>query len=205
MRWIALALAFSLCGTPLAFAQEVPIIGWITPSTTESFQQLAPGSPGPGLLREMLAGHGLIDGKTVRLDMRLAEGRLERLPALAEGLVRDGATVILAFGEAAGRAAQSATKTIPIVCVGDDLVNSGLAASLAKPGSNMTGVSILATELDAKKIEVLKELLPDAMRFGVLNDPASRSLCRFHLPRRRTTQLAKFVVRPPPAAEACFA
>jgi hypothetical protein len=94
MRWIALALAF-LLNTPLAFAQQVPIIGWITPSTTESFQQSAPGSPGPGLLREMLARHGLIDGKTVHLDMRLAEGRLERLPGLAGGLVRDGATVSL--------------------------------------------------------------------------------------------------------------
>ena len=59
------------------------------------------------------------------------------------------------------------------MCVADDLVGSGLAASLAKPGSNMTGVSILATELDAKKIEVLKELLPDAKRFGVINDPAT--------------------------------
>jgi ABC-type uncharacterized transport system substrate-binding protein len=58
-------------------------------------------------------------------------------------------------------------RALPIVCVGDDLVDSGLAASLARPGSNMTGVSILATELDAKKIEVLKELLPDARRFGV--------------------------------------
>lgn len=177
MRRIALALIFWLCGTLLAFAQDssvkVPIIGWITPSTTESYQQSAPGSPGPGLLREMLARHGLIDGKTVRLDMRLAEGRLERLPGLAEGLVRDGATVILAFGEPAGRAARAATKTIPIVCVGDDLVDSGLATSLARPGSNMTGVSILASELDAKKIEVLKELLPHAKRFGVLNDPAT--------------------------------
>ena len=177
MRRIALALIFWLCGTLLAFAQDssvkVPIIGWITPSTTESYQQSAPGSPGPGLLREMLARHGLIDGKTVRLDMRLAEGRLERLPGLAEGLVRDGATVILAFGEPAGRAAQAATKTIPIVCVGDDLVDSGLATSLARPGSNMTGVSILASELDAKKIEVLMELLPHAKRFGVLNDPAT--------------------------------
>lgn len=177
MRRIALALIFWLCGTLLAFAQDssvkVPIIGWITPSTTESYRQSAPGSPGPGLLREMLARHGLIDGKTVRLDMRLAEGRLERLPGLAEGLVRDGATVILAFGEPAGRAARAATKTIPIVCVGDDLVDSGLATSLARPGSNMTGVSILASELDAKKIEVLKELLPHAKRFGVLNDPAT--------------------------------
>jgi ABC-type uncharacterized transport system substrate-binding protein len=177
MGRIALALIFWPCVSVLAFAQEppvkVPIIGWISPSTTESYQQSAPGSPGPRLLRESLARHGLIDGKTVRLDMRLAEGRLDRLPGLAEALVRDGATVILAYGEAAGRAAQAATKTIPIVCVGDDLVDSGLAASLAKPGSNMTGVSILATELDTKKIEVLKELLPDAKRFGILNDPAT--------------------------------
>jgi putative ABC transport system substrate-binding protein len=124
-------------------------------------------------MRESLARHGLIDGKNMRLDMRLAEGRLDRLPGLAEELVREGAAVILAYGEAAGRAAQGATKTIPIVCVGDDLVDSGLAASLARPGSNMTGVSILATELDAKKIEVLKELLPGAKRVGVLNDPAT--------------------------------
>src|SRR6516165_6081144 len=162
MKKIALAVTFWLCGTPLAYAQDtsvkIPIIGWITPSTTESYQESAPGSPGLPLLRQSLARHGLIDGKTVRVEMRLAEGRLDRLPALAEALVRDGATVILAYGEAAGRAAQAATKTIPIVCVGDDLVDSGLAAGLAKPGSNMTGVSILATELDAKKLEVLKEL-----------------------------------------------
>jgi putative tryptophan/tyrosine transport system substrate-binding protein len=177
MRRIALALISWLCGAALAFAQEpsakLPVIGWISPATTESYQELAPGSPGPRLLRESLARHGLIDGKNMRLDMRLAEGRLDRLPGLAEELVRDGAAVILASGEAAGRAAQAATKTIPIVCVGDDLVDSGLAASLARPGSNMTGVSILATELDAKKIEVMKELLPDAKRFGVLNDPAT--------------------------------
>src|SRR6266851_8272675 len=182
MRRIALALISWLCGTALAFAQEpsakLPIIGWITPSTTESYQESAPGSPGPRLLRESLAKHGLIDGKNVRLDMRLAEGKLDRLPGLAEALVRDGATVVLAFGEAAGRAAQTATKTLPIVCVADDLVDSGLAASLARPGSNMTGVSILATELDAKKIEVLKELLPDAKRFGVLNDPTTSGRAR---------------------------
>jgi hypothetical protein len=182
MRRIALALIFSLCGTVLASAQEpsdkLPIIGWISPTTTESYQQSAPGSPGPRLLREMLARHGLIDGKNMRLDMRLAEGRLDRLPGLAEELVREGAAVILAYGEAAGRAAQAATKTIPIVCVGDDLVDSGLAASLARPGSNMTGVSILATELDAKKIEVMKELLPGAKRFGALNDPSTGGLQR---------------------------
>ncbi len=182
MRRIAFSLIFWLCSNVLASAQDssvkLPVIGWLSPATTQSYQQLGPGNPGPKLLRDSLAKHGLIDGKNVRLDMRLAEGKLDRLPGLAEALVRDGATVVLAFGEAAGRAAQTATKTLPIVCVADDLVDSGLAASLARPGSNMTGVSILATELDAKKIEVLKELLPDAKRFGVLNDPATSGRAR---------------------------
>ena len=182
MRRNALTLIFWLCSTVLPYAQQpptnVPIIGWLGPATTESYSQPGAGNPGPHLMRASLARHGLIDGKNVRLDMRLAEGKLDRLPGLAEALVREGATVILAFGEEAGRAVQGATKTIPIVCVGDDLVNSGLAASLAKPGSNMTGVSILATELDAKKIEVLKELLPGAKRFGILNDPTTSGQAR---------------------------
>jgi putative tryptophan/tyrosine transport system substrate-binding protein len=177
MRRITLILVFWLCSTVLPYAQEppvkVPVIGWLSPATMQSYSQPGAGNPGPQLLRDLLAKHGLIDGKNIRLDMRLAEGKLDRLPGLAEALVRDGATVIIASGEAAGRAAQAATKTLPIVCVADDLVNSGLAANLAKPGSNMTGVSILATELDAKKIEVLKDLLPYAKRFGVLNDPAT--------------------------------
>jgi ABC-type uncharacterized transport system substrate-binding protein len=212
MRRIALALICWLCGAALAFAQEasakLPIIGWISPATTESYQQSAPGNPGPLLLGEMFARHGLIDGKTVRLDMRLAEGRLERLPKLAEALVRDGATVILAFGEAAGRAAQAATTTIPIVCVGDDLVDSGLATSLARPGGNMTGVSILATELDTKKIEVLKELLPNAKRFGVFNDPATSGRQRpqkmADIARRLGIELQTIDIRRPDDLEPAF-
>ena len=178
MRRIAFSLIFWLCGNVLASAQEasvkLPVIGWLSPATTQSYQQPGPGNPGLQLLRDSLAKHKFVDGKNMRIDMRIAEGKLDRLPGLAEALVSDGATVILAFGEEAGRAAQAATKTLPIVCVGEDLVDSGLAASLARPGSNVTGVSILATELDAKKIEVLKELLPDARRFGVLNDPETR-------------------------------
>jgi putative tryptophan/tyrosine transport system substrate-binding protein len=175
MRRMALTLIFWLSSTVLPYAQEplvkLPVIGWLSPSTTQSYQQPGPGNPGLQLLRDSLAKYGLIDGKNVRLDMRLAEGKLDRLPELAEALVRDGATVILAFGETAALAAKAATKTLPIVCVCEDLVGSGLAASLAKPGGNVTGISILATEVDAKKLEVLKDLLPDAKRLGVLNDP----------------------------------
>src|SRR5262245_11060767 len=165
--------AVPLVATAQQTPANVPVIGWLSPASARSYSQTGVGNPGPHQLRAALAKHGFIDGKNLRIDMRLAEGRLERLPALAEALVQDGATVILAFGEVAGRAAQAATKTLPIVCIGDDLLNSGLAASLAKPGSNMTGGSILATEIDAKKIDLLKELLPSAKRLGVLNDPGT--------------------------------
>ena len=165
MRRIALALVLWLGCTVLAYGQQaqVPVVGWLNPYT----KQTVPIQ----LLRDSLAKHGLIDGKSVRLDIRLAEDKLDRLPALAKELVREGATVILASGEAAARAAQQVTKTLPIVAGGDDLVGSGLVSSLAKPGGNITGVSILSTELDAKRVEVLKELLPRTKHFGVLNDP----------------------------------
>ena len=210
MRRIVLALALWTCSAVLASAQQTPapVVGWLSPASAQSYSQTGVGNPGPHQLRAALAKYGLIDGKNVRIDMRLAEGRLDRLPALAEALVHDGATVILAFGEVAGRAAQAATKTLPIVCIGDDLVNSGLAASLAKPGSNMTGGSILATEIDAKKIEVLKELLPGAKRFGVLNDPATsgseRPQAMAETARRLGVALQTIDIRGPDDLEPAF-
>src|SRR5260370_15939491 len=147
MTRIAFSLMFWLCGSALASAQEasvkLPVVGWLGPATTQSYQQPGPGNPGLPLLRDSLAKRGFIDGKNIRVDMRLAEGKLDRLPGLAEAVVREGATVILAYGEEAGRAAQVATKTIPIVCVGDDPVDAGLAAGLSRPGSNMTASAFL--------------------------------------------------------------
>ena len=168
--------AFALGSALPAAAQQpakLPVLGWLSPATTQSYQQPGTDSPGLAQLRVALEKRGLIDGKNIHVEMRLAEGKIDRLPALAKELVESGAIVLLAMGEPAGKAAQAATTTVPIVCVADDLVDSGMAASLAKPGSNITGVSILATELDAKKIQVLNELLPDAKRFGVLSDPTT--------------------------------
>ena len=185
MRPIAVFFVFWLSNTALASAQEpalkVPVVGWLSPATTQSYQQPGAGNPGLALLQKSLARHGLIDGRNIRIHQRLAEGKLELLPGLAEALVREGATIILAYGEGAGRAAQAATKTLPIVCVADDLVDSGLAADLARPLRNMTGVSLMATELDTKKLELLKGLLPRAKRFGVLNDPATSGSRRLEL------------------------
>jgi putative tryptophan/tyrosine transport system substrate-binding protein len=166
---VTLVLACWLCSVLQVHAQDpagkLPTIGFLSPATAQTVRAQ--------LLREALAKHGLVDGKNVRIDVRVAEGRLERLAGLAEALVRDGATLIFATGDPAGLAAQAATKILPIVMIGDDLVGSGLVASLARPGGNITGVSILATELDAKRLEVLKELLPGAERIGILNDPTT--------------------------------
>lgn len=169
MRRIAVTLVAWLCGAVLAYAQEradkVPVIGFLSPAPSQTLRDQ--------LLRDALAKHGFVDGKNVRFDVRVAEGRPERLAGLAEALVRERVSVIFAGGDAAGRAALNATNILPIVTISDDLIGSGLASSLARPGGNVTGVSILATELDAKRLEVLKELLPGATRFGVLNDPAT--------------------------------
>lgn len=125
------------------------------------------------MLRTALGALGLIDGRTIRLEARLAEGHPERLPDLAHQLVDEKSSIIVPFGDAATRAAKQATSTIPIISISDDLVASRLINTLAKPGGNITGVSILATELDPKKIEVLKEMLPAARRFGILRDPTT--------------------------------
>lgn len=118
---------------------------------------------------------GYIDGQTILIDFRWAEGKSERLPELAAGLVRDKVTVIVATGDAPIRAALHATSTIPIVMArSGDAVGAGFVASLARPGGNITGMTAIAPELSAKRLQMVKELLPGASRVAVLwspNDP----------------------------------
>jgi putative ABC transport system substrate-binding protein len=170
VRHIGAALALWLCVALPAFAQDraaLPLVGVLRVNTADTVE------PMTTWLRNELAARGHTDGRNIRLENRLAEGHVDRLPELAEALVRENPTVIVALGEAPTRAAQHATSTIPIVTVADDIVEAGFIASLAKPGGNITGVSILATELDAKKIDLLKQILPSARRFGVLRDPST--------------------------------
>jgi len=122
-----------------------------------------------------LAALGDIDGKSIRLDFRLAEGDAGRFPQLAEALIRADPTVIVAHGPPAVRAAQGATQTIPIVASVSDLVASGFIESMARPGGNITGVSMLVPELDAKRLEVLRDILPSARRLGLLMETGTRS------------------------------
>jgi putative ABC transport system substrate-binding protein len=116
---------------------------------------------------------GYVDGQNVTVEYRWAENQYDRLPALAADLVRRRVAVIAAAVTPAALAAKAATMTIPIVfALGSDPVALGLVASLSRPGANVTGSVSLTAELGPKQLQLLRELIPNAARFGVLTDPA---------------------------------
>jgi putative ABC transport system substrate-binding protein len=153
---------------PTARAQQktVPVIGYLHFASSEAFAYQVDA------FRQGLAENGYVDGKTVVIETRWAEGHLERLPALAADLVAAKVDVIAALGPPAAKAAKNATSTIPIVFqVGVDPVAEGLVASLARPGGNLTGLSMLAAALPPKRLEMLRELVPSAKVIALLVNP----------------------------------
>jgi putative ABC transport system substrate-binding protein len=117
---------------------------------------------------------GFVEGRNVRIEYRWADGRFDRLPGLAVDLLRHNPTVMVVSPSSAALATKAATTTIPIVFVsGGDPVARGLVASLNRPGANVTGSANLAAELAPKRLQLLREIIPNASRFGVLADPAS--------------------------------
>jgi len=116
---------------------------------------------------------GFVEGENVTVVYRWAEGHLDRLPKLAADLARLPVAVLATFGGSPAFAAKAATTTVPVVfAVTEDPVRSGLVASLARPGGNLTGVNILTAELAAKRLELLRELVPNLAKVAVLVDPA---------------------------------
>jgi putative ABC transport system substrate-binding protein len=145
---------------------------------------LVPANPEPfwSIFRKAMVGAGYIEGQTVQFEFRSAQGRSELLPALADELVRLKVDVIVAYQTPAATASRNATKTIPIVMAGvGDPVGTGLVASLARPGGNITGASATTNESGAKILEVTRDMLPSLRRVAVLansTDPFTASLLK---------------------------
>jgi putative tryptophan/tyrosine transport system substrate-binding protein len=176
--WLSLvgflvALGCALLTAPLAAdaqpaGKKVPRIGYFWPN-----DPLSQTSPRLEVFRQGLHDLGWVEGANVAIAYRWGEGRTERFRDLATELVRLDVSVIATFGDHAAQAAQQATTTIPIVAMTDNLVEAGLVASLARPGGNITGVTIIAPELSAKRLELLKEAIPQVSRVAALWDPST--------------------------------
>jgi putative ABC transport system substrate-binding protein len=133
--------------------------------------------PNLEFFKQGLRERGYTEGKNILLEYRYAEGKLERLEELAAELVRDKVDVIVTTAGNSAKAARNITKTIPIVVTSGNLVETGLAKSLANPGGNVTGLSVMAADLSGKRLEILKETLPKAKRVAVLLlSPQAREL-----------------------------
>jgi putative ABC transport system substrate-binding protein len=147
----------------------IPVIAFLHPASPDSLVDRLRA------FRQGLKETGYVEGENVAIDYRWAENQIDRLPVLAADLVRRRVAVIAVTGNAASvLAAKAATTTIPIVfAVTDDPVKLGLVASLARPTGNLTGINFLNTELTAKRLEILRELVPGATRVAVLVNPAN--------------------------------
>jgi putative ABC transport system substrate-binding protein len=146
--------------------KKVARIGFLAPATRTGYQHYTDA------LLQGLRELGYVEGQNIVIEYRWADGNFERLPELAAELVRLKVDVIVAPGVQAVRAAKQSTTTIPVIFpTAGDAVASGLVASLARPGGNITGLTILSPELSGKRLELLKEAFPPLSRVAVLLDP----------------------------------
>jgi putative ABC transport system substrate-binding protein len=175
MRLVVVLLCLALLATPLAAAAQpagkVYRIGGLVNDASSSPRQRA----GLEAFRQGLHDVGFVEGRNYVLEVRYTEGAPERLGPLAAELVGLGPDVLGAAGTGPALALKRATTTIPIVALSADAVGSGLVASLARPGGNVTGLSNLAPELGGKRLELLKEIWPTLSRVALLWNTASAS------------------------------
>jgi putative ABC transport system substrate-binding protein len=160
------AAAWPLAGR--AQQPAIPIIGYLSGGGADTEQALA------AAFQQSLSEAGYTDGRNVAIVYRWAEGRFDRVPAMAAELVSRPVTAIVAGGNTAVLAAKAATKTIPIIFqTGADPVQMGFVSSLNRPGGNLTGVTSLNLELAPKRLELLRELAPGATLFALLVNPTN--------------------------------
>jgi putative ABC transport system substrate-binding protein len=155
----------------------VPVIGFLHTRSQEAYPSYAAFLKG-------IEQTGFVEGQSVRIEYRWAAGHYDRLPAMAADLVRRGVNVLVAGGgEPSPRAAKAATSTIPILFImGSDPVRAGLVESYRRPGGNITGINILTDLLEAKRLGLLHDLLPDATTVGFLWNPRFASAAQNQMP-----------------------
>jgi len=148
--------------------QKIPRIGWLAPGTRENYEPL---------LEEYRRGMlelGYVEGRTIETEYLYADAQLDRLPALAQRLVEHKVDVIVTVSTPPTLAAERATSTIPIVFAASaDPIETGVVASLARPGGNATGLSLMSSELSAKRLELIHTLVPRVSRIAVLWDSSN--------------------------------
>ncbi|MCZ6447134.1 MAG: ABC transporter substrate-binding protein, partial [Alphaproteobacteria bacterium] len=171
ISFIVAALVILAAAHPATAQQSaMPIVGWLHP------QPLASSRPNLAGFRKGLGEAGFVEGKNVMIELRPADGKRARLPALADDLVRRGVAAIMAGSVPAALAAKRATQTIPVVFTsGTDPVKIGLVSSFSRPGGNVTGFHIQFIQLVGKRLALLHEAVPQATRIAVLVNPASPS------------------------------
>jgi putative ABC transport system substrate-binding protein len=168
---VGLVLLAGSLGTVTAQSPErVPRVGYISPGSSSEPLRLRRFEAFRQGLREL----GYVEGRSIVLEPRWAEGKYERYPALAADLVRLKVDVIVAVGGRATQVAQQATKTTPIVMsVVIDPVGSGIVSSLARPRGNVTGLTVMASDVVGKQLELLKQAVPEVSRVAILSNPSN--------------------------------
>jgi ABC-type uncharacterized transport system substrate-binding protein len=170
-EFITLIAGSAFASPVIAHAQQktIPVIGFLSSASPNAYAGRVTA------FRKGLNESGYIDGKDVAIEFRWAKGQYDQLPVFAADLVRQKVAVILSSGgDIAALSAKAATSSIPIVTVsGTDPVQAGLVASFNRPGGNITGASFVATELETKRLEILRDLVPTAALIGVLINPTN--------------------------------